>query len=281
MSNEKNNAADNKKLVIGPIDFIETSKKEKLTLVLVFAGFLIFIGVIFLVTYSTISSYPMWDLLAIMAIGFGLFLAIPYSIILLKYPKYATFVFLMVAGGFLIVIGVSLFFTVQRLLKSSPAFRWWFSIFRPQILSIVGGFILLIASSIKFSVKNVRQKKLDSMSQSDLVNMFTCPECGSIVATYLIKLEKDQILVKQNCPIHLVKVYRIPLRLKDQCISYFRDTVFRCYKCGQEATVDHLKFSKPWTLIKLSCTTQGNKIPTHKIWSTVYSNISNGVDAKP
>ena len=142
MSNEKNNAADNKKHVIDPIDFIEMSKKEKLTLVLVFAGFLIFIGVFLIAFSEQNSSFPTIFLLAIMSIGFGLFLAIPYSIILLKYPKYATFVFLMVAGGFLIVIGVSLFFTVQRLLKSSPAFRWWFSIFRPQILSIVGGFIL-------------------------------------------------------------------------------------------------------------------------------------------
>ena len=277
MSNEKNNAADNKKLVIGPIDFIETSKKEKLTLVLVFAGFLIFIGVFLIAFSEQNSSFPTIFLLAIMSIGFGLFLAIPYSIILLKYPKYATFVFLMVAGGFIIAIGVSSLFTAQGYiygLQQSISMTM-------SIYIIVGGFILLIASSIKFSVKNVRQKKLDSMSQSDLAKMFTCPECGSIVATHLIKLEKDQILVKQNCRIHLVKVLRIPLRLKDQCISHFRDTVFRCYKCGQEATVDHLKFSEPWTLIKLSCPTHGNKIPTHKIWSTVYSNISNGVDAKP
>ena len=277
MSNEKNNAADNKKLVIGPIDFIEMSKKEKLTLVLVFAGFLIFIGVLFLVIYSPISSYPTIFLLAIMSIGFGLFLAIPYSIILLKYPKYATFVFLMVAGGFIIAIGVSSLFTAQGYYYGlQQAISITMSIY-----TIVGGFILLIASSIKFSVKNVRQKKLDSMSQSDLAKMFTCPECGSIVATHLIKLEKDQILVKQNCRIHLVKVLRIPLRLKDQCISHFRDTVFRCYKCGQEATVDFVKLSGPWTLIKLSCPTHGNKIPTHKIWSSVYSDISKGVETTP
>ena len=124
-------------------------------------------------------------------------------------------------------------------------------------------------------------EKNDLMSQSDLVNMFTCSGCGSILTTYLIKSVKDQILVKQKCPNHLEKVLRIPLRLKDQCISHFRDTVFRCYKCGQEATVGQVKISGPWTLIKLSCPTHGNKIPTHKIWSSVYSDISNGVDATP
>ena len=86
MSNEKNNAADNKKLVISPIDFIETSKKEKLALVLVFAGFLIFIGVFLIAFSEQISSFPIIFLLAIMSIGFGLFLAIPYPTILLKYP---------------------------------------------------------------------------------------------------------------------------------------------------------------------------------------------------
>ena len=42
----------------------------------------------------------------------------------------------------------------------------------------------------------------------------------------------------------------------------------KCCKCGQEATVDHVKFSGPWALIKLSCPTHGNKLHTHKIWSS-------------
>jgi len=124
-------------------------------------------------------------------------------------------------------------------------------------------------------------EKNDSISQSDLVNMFTCSGCGSILTTYLIKSVKDQILVKQKCPNHLEKVLKIPLRLKDQCISHFRDTVFRCYKCGQEATVDRVILSGPWTLIKLSCPTHGNKIPTHKIWSTIFHEISNEGIATP
>jgi len=281
MSNEKNNTADNK------IDVIIS---------MAFAGLFIFIGVIFLVTHSPISYYPTIFLLAIMSIGMGWFLAIPYSIILFKYPKYATFIFFMVAGVFLIVIGVSSFFTVQGVMNPiyiygyipHPYSQYRYIGYAPQIVCIVGGFILLIRSSIKFSVKNVRQKKLDSMSQSDLAKMFDCPSSGKKGAVHLIKLVKDQILVKQSCPTlapdgwtSKVRHLRIPLRLKDQCVSHFRDAVFRCFKCGEEATVDQVKLSGPWTLIKLSCPTHGKKIPTHKIWSTIYSDISNGVDATP
>jgi len=281
MSNEKNNAADNKKLAIGPIDFIEMSKKEKLTLVLVFAGFLIFIGVFLLALPEQISSFPIIFLLAIMSIGFGLFLAIPYSMFLLKYPKYANSVFFMVAGWFIIVIGVSSLFTAQGYYYGlQQAISITMSIY-----TIVGGFILLIASSIKFLVKNVRQKKLDSMSQSDLAKMFDCPGSGNKGVVHLIKLVKDQILVKKSCPTLYppsgVKLFRIPLRLKDHCVPYFRDAVFRCFKCGQKATVDRVILSGPWTLIKLSCPTHGNKLPTHKIWSTVYSDISKVVETTP
>jgi len=279
MSNEKNNTADNK------IDVIIS---------MAFAGLFIFIGVIFLVTHSPISYYPTIFLLAIMSIGMGWFLAIPYSIILLKYPKYATFIFFMVAGVFLIVIGVSSFFTVQGVMgpygytHPYSQYRYIGISYMPQIVCIVGGFILLIRSSIKFSVKNVRQKKLDSMSQSDLAKMFDCPSSGKKGAVHLIKLVKDQILVKQSCPTlapygwtSKVRLLRIPLRLKDQCVSHFRDAVFRCFKCGEEATVDQVKLSGPWTLIKLSCPTHGKKIPTHKIWSSVYSDISNEGIATP
>jgi hypothetical protein len=159
-------------------------------------------------------------------------------------------------------------------------------------LLLIGGIIILgviIGYIYRNNLKEKkRDKKVDSMSQSDLAKMFDCPSSGNKGAVLLIRLIKDQILVKQSCPtLHpygwtsKVRVFRIPLRFKDLCASYFRDAVFRCYKCGQKTTVDLVKFSGPWTLIKLSCPTHGNKLPTHKIWSTVYSDISNGVDATP
>jgi len=157
-----------------------------------------------------------------------------------------------------------------------------------SVILAIGINILVVGIILRHLARQIFLKKLDSMSQSDLAKMFDCPSSGNKGAVHLIKLVKDQILVKQSCPtLHpygwnsKVRHLGIPLRLKDQCVPYFRDAVFRCFKCGQEATVDHVKFSGPWTLIKLSCPTHGNKLPTHKIWSTIYSDISNGVDATP
>jgi len=157
-----------------------------------------------------------------------------------------------------------------------------------SVMSVIGISIIVAYCVLSGRIKNEMQKKIDSMSQSDLAKMFDCPSSGNKSAVHLIKLVKDQILVKQSCPTlrpygwtNKVRLLRIPLRLKDQCVSYFRDAVFRCFKCGQEATVDLVKFSGPWTLIKLSCPTHGNKLPTHKIWSTIFTEISNEGIATP
>ena len=142
-------------------------------------------------------------------------------------------------------------------------------------LSLGVGILLMIYSVITYVVKSERQKNLNSMSETDLVKMFECPVSGSKSAVQMIKLVKDQILVKQSCPPNKVRLLRIPLRLKDQSIPYFRDAIFRCFKCGQEAAVDFVKISGPWTLLTLSCPTHGYKQPTHKIWSLIYSDITN------
>jgi len=172
-------------------------------------------------------------------------------------------------------------------------FTWFFAPARGDRAIRAQGLLLLLIGAIitigaiigynynSYLEKKRRDKRVDSMSQSDLAKMFDCPSSGYKGVVHLIKLVKNQILVKQSCPPYRARLLRIPLRLKDQCVSYFRDTVFRCYKCGQEATVDHVKFSGPWTLVKLSCPTHGNNIPYHKIWSTVYSDISNNGIATP
>jgi hypothetical protein len=133
------------------------------------------------------------------------------------------------------------------------------------------GFIFLIISSIKIYVK----KKLDSMTESDLVNIFDHSRSGNKGVISLIKLAKDQIIVKLRFPQHDPRLVKIPLRLLDLCLPEFRDRVFRCFKCGQEATVDRVKLSGPWTLINLSCPTHGNKLTNYKIWTSIYSKISN------
>lgn len=134
----------------------------------------------------------------------------------------------------------------------------------------------------EYGKENNMGKKGTPMSPSDLINTFACPSSGNKGAVFLIKIVKDFILVKQSCPTlhpygwtNKVRVFRIPIWLKDQCVSYFRDTVFRCFECGHEAKVEYVKFSGPWALIRLSCPTHGNTRPYHKIWGTVYSEISN------
>ena len=149
-----------------------------------------------------------------------------------------------------------------------------------SFLSLGFGIFLVIYLIISYFVKSERQKNLNSISETDLIKMFECPVSGTKSAIKLIKLVKDHVLVKQNCPPDKVRILRIPLRLKDQSIPYFRDAVFRCVKCGQKATVDFVKISGPWTLLTLSCPTHGYKQPTHKIWSAIYSDLTKEVVAR-
>lgn len=119
------------------------------------------------------------------------------------------------------------------------------------------------------------------MSYMDYSKMFSCPRCGAEGAIYLLKVAKDKIIIKQRCPKHGGRAFKLPLMQKDQFISHIRDGVFRCFKCGQDATVDHIKGSGPWTLIRLACPTHRNKLPFQKIWNTVYSEISSMVATSP
>ncbi len=119
------------------------------------------------------------------------------------------------------------------------------------------------------------------MTQSDYNKLLNCPRCGALGAIYLLKLAGPKIIVKQRCPEHGGRSYKIPLTQKDLFIPYVQNAIFRCYKCGQEAPIDHVKVSGPWTLIKCSCPTHGKKLPYQKIWTTVYDEISSNVSATP
>lgn len=112
------------------------------------------------------------------------------------------------------------------------------------------------------------------MTQPDFSNIFRCPRCGTTGAIYLLKVAGDKMIIKQRCPQHGGRSYKLPLIQKDQFILYIRNAIFRCYKCGQDTTVDHIKMSGPWTLIRAACPDHGNKLPYQKIWSTIYTEIS-------
>lgn len=112
------------------------------------------------------------------------------------------------------------------------------------------------------------------MAQTEDSKLFSCPKCGNIGTIFHLKAEGNNIIVKYKCPQHGDKSFKIPLMQKDRFIPYFRNGIFRCYQCGQEAKVESTKASGPWMLVKCLCPTHGNKIPLQKIWSTIYTDIS-------
>jgi len=112
------------------------------------------------------------------------------------------------------------------------------------------------------------------MAQSEDSNFFSCPKCGNIGTITFLKADGNKIILKQKCPKHGERSFNIPLMQKDRYISHFRNGIFRCYQCGQEATVESTKASGPWMSVKCTCPTHGNKLPLQKIWSTIYADIS-------
>ncbi|MCK4380905.1 MAG: hypothetical protein KAW51_07160 [Candidatus Lokiarchaeota archaeon] len=116
------------------------------------------------------------------------------------------------------------------------------------------------------------------MAQSEDSKNFSCPKCGKISTITFLKADGDKIIVKQKCPKHGERTFKVPLIQKDNFIPHFRQGVFRCYQCGQEAIVESTKTSGPWMLVKCACPTHGNKLPLQKIWSTIYTDISQYTD---
>ncbi len=112
------------------------------------------------------------------------------------------------------------------------------------------------------------------MAQSEDNKTFSCPKCGNIGTITFLKAEGDKFIVKQRCPKHGERTFKVPLLQKERFIPHFREGVFRCYQCGQETTVESTKASGPWILVKCTCPTHGNKLPLQKIWSTIYTDIS-------
>ncbi|MHA1913664.1 MAG: zinc-ribbon domain-containing protein [Promethearchaeota archaeon] len=112
------------------------------------------------------------------------------------------------------------------------------------------------------------------MSETDKNKMFSCPRCGTQGSIFFVKAESNKVLIKQRCPTHGGRSFRIPLMEREQYLPQIREGIPRCFKCAQETTVNTVKESGPWTLIKRTCPIHGNKLPTQKIWTTLYNEIS-------
>lgn len=113
------------------------------------------------------------------------------------------------------------------------------------------------------------------MVYPDYSHVFSCPRCGAVGALYLVKIAGAYIVFKQRCPTHGGRSFKLSLMEKNGYLPYIQDTFFRCFKCGQPATVDRMKISGPWTLVRNLCPNHGNKLPFQKIWSSIYAEIAN------
>lgn len=111
------------------------------------------------------------------------------------------------------------------------------------------------------------------MVEYDYKKAFSCPKCGSVGNIYLVKVAGSKVIVKQRCPQHGGRQFKVNLSDKNQYIDLIKDGIFRCYKCGQAAEQSYMRVTAPWTLIKTKCPTHG-AITTQKIWSTVYNEIT-------
>ncbi len=119
------------------------------------------------------------------------------------------------------------------------------------------------------------------MAYMNYSKMFSCPKCGTIGAIFLVKVAGTLIIIKQKCPKHGGRAFKVPLSQLDLYTDLLRNGVFRCYKCGQEATVDHTKTKGPWTLLKSTCPTHGSKLPFQKIYTIIYNDISGSAISAP
>lgn len=118
------------------------------------------------------------------------------------------------------------------------------------------------------------------MADIDYKKAFSCPSCGTAGNIYLVKVAGSKTVVKQRCPVHGGRAFKVPTKEKDQYIQFIQDGVYRCYKCGEDAKLSYKRIASPWTIVKTSCPTHG-ALTTQKIWSTIYDEISKEGDTIP
>ena len=54
------------------------------------------------------------------------------------------------------------------------------------------------------------------MVDVDYSRAFSCPKCGEIGNIYLVKVAGSKIVIKQRCPVHGGRAFKIPLKDKDK-----------------------------------------------------------------
>ena len=108
------------------------------------------------------------------------------------------------------------------------------------------------------------------MSIKNYQESFRCPQCGSIGAIFLVKVEGPQIIIKQRCPQHGGRRFTLPLMNKHLFIDLIKDGIFRCFKCGMPAPAYKIEFRGPWIMLQNYCSQHRTNIKLQKIWGSLY-----------
>ena len=109
-------------------------------------------------------------------------------------------------------------------------------------------------------------------------HLFRCARCNSTGIIFLLKYTSHNIIVKTKCIYHGKKSFVIPIKSLKILLPVIKDSIFRCWKCGERTTIDTIKTDKTWTLIKGYCETHKNALPIQKISTNVY-NMLQALDA--
>ncbi len=108
------------------------------------------------------------------------------------------------------------------------------------------------------------------MITTDYEKVFRCPSCGSLGAIFLVKVDGAQVIIKQKCPIHGGRVFKVPLKELESYMNLILDGIYRCYTCGGPALLGPVQYSGPYAIIKCVCQTTHAGQKPQKIWSTIY-----------
>ncbi|HEY0088262.1 MAG TPA: hypothetical protein VGB37_05425, partial [Candidatus Lokiarchaeia archaeon] len=85
------------------------------------------------------------------------------------------------------------------------------------------------------------------MAYPDYGQLLLCPKCGTVGAIFVLKVAGLKIVIKQKCPKHGARAIVFPFMQKDLLVPHLREAIFRCFKCGQPASVESTKITGPYT----------------------------------
>ena len=113
------------------------------------------------------------------------------------------------------------------------------------------------------------------MSKYDYEKLFSCKKCESPTSIYLIKNSGSKVVIKHRCPKHGGDKFTVPFEDKNLYLDLIHNGLYRCFECGQEASLYSVEFDGPWALISCYCPTHGADVKTQKIWSSFFLEVQN------